>query len=436
MNKLNPEAEKLNTIIKESKPTIYRLLSEKGKSIYFPKKGLLSQGSEAKGKKINATIGMAVEDDGMPMRLPSMANIVPLDPKDVFPYAPSCGIPDLRKTWQKMIREKNPSLKGKISLPVVTNGLSHGLSMVGYLFIDPGDKLVVTNILWENYTLIFEYGCRARFRPFNTFKNGRFDTESLKNTLAEEEGKQIILLNFPHNPTGYTLTDVEADRVVDIIRESAEQENEIVAITDDAYFGLAYKTGICKESLFSKLADLHENVLAIKIDGATKEDYAWGFRLGFVTYASKEISEETCRALEDKTAGAIRGNISSASHLSQSLLLKAITSDTYKDEKVEKYNILKRRFDKVQKVLFNDEKNYSTYFSALPYNSGYFMCLKLREGLNAEKIRQTLLNKHSTGVIAVGNLLRIAFSSVAEGDIPTLFENIYDACKNEYAEAS
>jgi len=431
MNKLNPEAEELNTIIKESKPTIYRLLSEKGKAIFFPKKGNLTQGAEAKGKKINATIGMAIEDDGTPMRLPAIANEVSLDPKNVFPYASSYGLRDLRKTWQKLIREKNPSLKGKISLPVVTNGLSHGLSMVGYLFTDPGNKIVVTDVLWENYTLIFEHGYSARLQPFNIFKNGCFDTGSLKNTLAKQEGKQIILLNFPHNPTGYTLTEEEAHKVTEIIRESAERGNEIVAVLDDAYFGLSYETGICKESPFSKLADVHENVLAIKLDGATKEDYAWGLRVGFVTYASKGANEKTYQALEDKTAGAIRGSISNASHLSQSLLLRAITSDAYKDEKREKYNLLKRRFDKVQEVLSRNKKNYSNYFSALPFNSGYFMCIELREGLNAERIRQTLLNKYSTGVIAVGNLLRIAFSSVPEKDIPTLFNNIYNACKKE-----
>ena len=37
-----------------------------------------------------------------------------------------------------------------------------------------------------------------------------------------------------------------------------------------------YEEGIEKESLFTYLCDLHENVLAIKIDGATKEDYVWG----------------------------------------------------------------------------------------------------------------------------------------------------------------
>ena len=169
--------------------------------------------------------------------------------------------------------------------------------------------------------------------------------------------------------------------------------------------------------------------MAIKIDGATKECYSWGLRVGFITYAARGISEKTSLALENKTAGAVRGSISNASHLSQSLVLKAITSPRYEEEKKEKYDILKRRFDKVQEIFIRNEQKYSRYFSPLPFNSGYFMCIELKEGLDAETVRQTLLKKYSTGVIAVGNLLRIAFSSVAEKDIPTLIENIYDACQ-------
>lgn len=40
---LNKQAEELNEIIKRDNPTIYNLLSEKGRNIYFPKEGILSQ---------------------------------------------------------------------------------------------------------------------------------------------------------------------------------------------------------------------------------------------------------------------------------------------------------------------------------------------------------------------------------------------------------
>ena len=44
---LNPQAEELNRIIKAQSPTVYELLSKRGKAIYFPKKGILAQGQAA-----------------------------------------------------------------------------------------------------------------------------------------------------------------------------------------------------------------------------------------------------------------------------------------------------------------------------------------------------------------------------------------------------
>ena len=425
---INKQAEELNSTIKKNNPAIYNLLSEKGRAIFFPKLGILSQAADAKGKKINATIGIAVEDDKTPMRLQSIAQNVPLEPKDAFPYAPSYGKIELREAWKKKINEKNPSLKATTSLPIVTNALTHGLSMIGYMFINPGEKIILTDKFWGNYKLIFEKGYNAVLDTFNTFKAKAFDTESFRKKLEESKGKKIILLNFPNNPSGYTPSEEEAEKIISIIKQSAETGNEIIVICDDAYFGLVYKEGIYKESLFSKLAELHENVLAVKADGATKEDYVWGFRVGFLTYASKGITEETCRALEEKTAGAVRGNISNASHISQSLVLKAFTYEDYEAEKKEKYELLKKRFSKVQEIL--KDGKFDEFFSPLPFNSGYFMCIELKN-LDAEKVRQTLLKKYDTGVISIGNLLRIAFSSVAETDLEELFENIYKACKDQ-----
>ena len=60
---MNPQAEELNRIISENSPVTMNLLSKRGKNIFFPKKGILGQTADAKGKRINATIGAAIEDD-------------------------------------------------------------------------------------------------------------------------------------------------------------------------------------------------------------------------------------------------------------------------------------------------------------------------------------------------------------------------------------
>ena len=177
---VNEQAEELNKIIKENNATIFNLLSDKGREIFFPREGILSQAAEAKGAQINATIGVAIEDDGTPMRLPSIEEKVLLNPKDVFLYAPSFGKLELREAWKHEIKKKNPSLKGTMSLPVITNGITHGLNTVGYLFINPGDSIILTEKFWGNYRLLFENGFDGKLLTFNMFKNNRFDLASFR----------------------------------------------------------------------------------------------------------------------------------------------------------------------------------------------------------------------------------------------------------------
>ena len=303
------------------------------------------------------------------------------------------------------------------------------MSLVGYLFADKGDKIILPDLYWENYDLVFDNAYGASFDFFNFFKKDKLDIEAFKNTLSDGKiGKKILLLNFPNNPTGYTPTEEEAVKIKEIIEDSAKKGNKIVVILDDAYFGLVYEDGIEKESLFSSLSDLHENVLAIKLDGPTKEDYVWGFRVGFITYGIKRGTMEVYSALESKTAGAIRGAVSNVSNLSQSLLLAAYNDPKYNIEKEAKYNLLKSRYMKVRNVLDENEK-YKEFFTPLPYNSGYFMCVKLNNGLDGEKVRNILLSKYDIGIINMSGLIRIAFSAVQERYIEELFEKLYLACK-------
>lgn len=427
---MNPQALELNEVIQSENQAIYEMLSQRGKAIFFPKKGILGQTADAKGTKINATIGAAIEDDNSPMRLEAIASKINLDPSLVFPYAPSFGRPDIRAKWKNMLYKKNPSLDGtEVSLPVVTNALTHGASMVGYMFVDEGEEVIAPSLFWGNYNLILNHAYGSKIGTFNLFNSkGGFDIEAFKNKLNEGGiGKKIVMLNFPNNPSGYSPTFEEVDAIVEAIKESAEKGNKIVAINDDAYFGLVYEKGVATESVFAKLATIHENVLSIKIDGPTKEDYVWGFRVGFITYAIKGGTPALYSALESKTAGAVRGNISNASNLSQSLLIQAFDNADYDKQKESKFEIMKKRYDAVKEAL-RDEK-YADCFTALPYNSGYFMCIKLADGIDGEELRKILIEKYSIGIINLNNIIRIAFSGVSAGEVKTMFEGIYSACK-------
>jgi len=426
---MNPQAEALNTVLEGQNKAVFSLLSRKGREIFFPKKGLIMQGQDAKGKRINASIGMATEDDGSPLRLKAIESLVGMSPDKVFPYASSYGVPALRNVWKDILRKKNPSLKDTLlTQPVVTNALTHGLSMAGYLFIDQGDTVILPEYYWGNYNLVFKNGCGAEFDTYPMYDKGGFNLKGLKEKVNAPGEKKIVLLNFPNNPTGYTPTADEMNAIADILKEAADKGKNIVVIIDDAYFGLVYEEGVALESVFSVLAEVHENVLAVKIDGATKEDYVWGFRVGFMTFSWKGMTEEAGQVLVDKAGGAVRGNISNDSNLSQNLLLTAYQAPGYDEDKKAKFDLLKSRYDLMKKTL-DSHPEYSEYFETVPFNSGYFMCVKMK-ALDAEAVRQTLLKDYDTGIIALGSLIRIAYSSLPAEYIEEIFDNLYNACKD------
>ena len=415
---MNSLAKQLNETLGEAA----EFLSPAGKRIYFPYGGILGQGAEAKKCDINATIGMAFEEDGSPLVMDSFANGINLD-KKAFLYAGSFGLPKLRETWKALEIEKNPSLKGKkFSNPVVTNALTHGLRIVAELFGGPKDTLVVPDLFWDNYELIFQEAVGTKVVHFNTFKKGAFDAAAMKAALLEPGDKKILILNYPNNPTGYTATVEDAKKIVAAVKAAASKGKKIVVVLDDAYFGLVYEKGIHEESLFAEFSDLHKNVLAVKLDGTTKEDYVWGLRVGFITFAFKGASDEQLKALEAKAAGNVRSAVSNITSIGQHLALKAFADPGYKQQKRDKYAVLKTRYREIRTIL-KLHPEYADAFEAMPFNSGYFMCVKPK-GVDAEKVRRHLIEKYSTGTIVLSGLIRLAFSTTPTAKLGTLFANV------------
>ncbi|HKJ04365.1 MAG TPA: aminotransferase class I/II-fold pyridoxal phosphate-dependent enzyme [Geopsychrobacteraceae bacterium] len=429
---MNPLAAELNELLQKNNPYVLEMLSDLGKELFFPK-GILSQSAEAKDKahKFNATIGTATENGG-PMFLQCFQDkLSAFAPKDIYPYAPPAGKPELRELWREKMLRENPAMQGKhFSNPIVTNALTHGLSIVGDMFVGNGDHVVMPDMMWGNYNLTFGVCNKGVVKKFPTFTDaGGFNVDAFKSCLkatAAEKGKAVVILNFPNNPSGYTPTVAEGDAIVAAIKDVAAEGCNIVAVTDDAYFGLFYEDSL-KESLFGKLANQHERILTIKLDGATKEEFVWGFRTGFITFADggKQPCPDLLTALEKKTMGIIRAKISNCPHPSQTFVIEALRSPDFLAQKEEKFQVMKGRALQVKKVL-NDSK-FDEAWNYYPFNSGYFMCLQLKR-VDAEQLRVHLLDKYGVGAISIGKTdLRIAFSCIAEEDIAELFDLILEA---------
>ncbi|NLB54969.1 MAG: aminotransferase class I/II-fold pyridoxal phosphate-dependent enzyme [Lentisphaerae bacterium] len=424
MNKL---AVDLNESINNANPFVMEMLSELGKKLYFPR-GILTQTAEAKDKacNFNATIGIATVGKHV-MHTKSLAsNICGLNPDEYLSYAPSHGRPDLRKEWKKQLLVNNPSLTAdSLSLPIATSGVTHGLSIAADLFINPGDTVIVPEKFWGNYSMIFETRKEAKLITHRLFsdRNG-FDTVAFADTLKKHagSGKVTVIINSPHNPTGWAITKTEAEEIKNALISTAESGCNVIAIFDDSYYGLFFEDDVCRESTFAKVAGMHNRLLAIKVDGATKEHFVWGLRVGFITFSEGSKCPKLYTALEQKAAGNLRGTISNSSNLSQALVLKALQSEEHEKERLACFETLKRRALKVKEIL--SDNRFSEVWTPYPFNAGYFMCLKLKH-IDADTFRLRLLEDYGIGVISEGKTdIRVAFSCVEETCLQEMFETM------------
>lgn len=422
---LNKLAEELNATLENC--IAGRMLSDLGKRLYFPK-GIIMQSGEAKkfGKTANATIGMAFKD-GKPLILSALKDQLPsLSASEAVAYAPTAGNDDLRAFWLDAIRKKNPTLgDATISMPVLVPGLTAGISYLSDLFLGDGTVLLTGSPAWDNYVLVVEARRNAILKGFPLFKGKGFDVEGFRATVAEQgkTGTVRLLLNFPQNPSGYTPTKTEAAAIVKIVTEAAVSGVDVMVWCDDAYFGLDYEQDIERESLFAWLANAHERVLAVKIDGPTKEDYVWGLRTGFLTFGSKGMNASHYDAIIKKLMGAIRSSVSCASTPSQSLMLKMMTDPRSETEKKEFRALLEERYRVVRS--FIDAHENHPVLEALPFNSGYFMSMKCT-GIGAEDLRLKLLHEHGIGTIAIDpSHLRVAFASLDTEKIMSVYQTIF-----------
>ena len=120
---------------------------------------------------------------------------------------------------------------------------------------------------------------------------------------------------------------------------------------------------------------------------------------------------------------AIRSSVSCAATPSQSLILKAASDGKLEEEKAEFRKILERRYKLVRDFVSTHE---SKFIKPLPFNSGYFMSFDTMS-IDAEKLRQKLLNDRGIGTISIDvKTLRVAFSSLDEEKINIVYQAIYD----------
>jgi len=148
-------------------------------------------------------------------------------------YAPSSGIPDLRKAILEKVRTRN-GIPAEAESPIVVNGGMHGLYAAFATLLDPGDEVLMFSPYWTPILdLIAYHEAKAVLVPTEAARR-----EGLSRALARATTPRtkVLYWNSPNNPTGEVFPRAEVEEVAAFARERG-----LAIISDEAYEDLVYE---------------------------------------------------------------------------------------------------------------------------------------------------------------------------------------------------
>jgi aspartate/methionine/tyrosine aminotransferase len=356
---------------------------------------------------------------GLPDLASAFSGLSAQDLDDALHGSPVAGLPEVRQRWRQWQRRSAPEGVPS-SLPVVTAGLSHGLSLLADLFGGEGRAVAVPQPFWGNYRQAFATRTGARLLTAPAYVGGRYNPRVIADALAAlPPGEPAVgILNLPSNPGGYSPDREERRATVESLVAEADRR-PLVVVCDDAYAGLVFEPEIPRESLFWELAGAHPNLAAVKVDGATKEFSFFGGRVGFLTFALDPESD-AARALESKLGLLVRSTVGAPVAASQVVLLQALRGDGVAGDIEAVRLLLEGRYRALKGALAAVDP---ALLTVLPFNSGCFALVEIPAalGIDSEAARRHLLARHDTGLISLAPCyLRIAHCSVDAEALPEL----------------
>ncbi|WP_181685615.1 pyridoxal phosphate-dependent aminotransferase [Halorhabdus salina] len=153
---------------------------------------------------------------------------------------------------------------------LVTTGVSEGVDLALRAIVDPGDTVAVAQPAYVSYEpgVIFSGGdpLAVATRREDEFKLTRAVLEA-----SGAAGADALVMNYPNNPTGATMTEAELGEVAAFARE-----NDLVVLSDEVYSELSYEH---EHTSIATLPDMRERTIVF--NGFSKAYAMTGLRLGY-----------------------------------------------------------------------------------------------------------------------------------------------------------
>jgi aminotransferase len=222
--------------------------------------------------------------------------------EDFTTYTHNAGTIELRKAAATFVEKKYGIIYNPESEVIVTAGASEAIDITFRTILSEGVDVILPGPVYPGYEPIIRL-CGANpvyadIRPFH-FK---FTAEVIKPYLTDKT--RCIVLPYPSNPTGVSLTKEELEEIADLARG-----RELFILADEIYSELIFD-----QAHHSIASFLHDQTIVI--NGLSKSHSMTGWRIGLL-FAPESIAKHILKVHQY--------NVTCATTISQAAALEALT---------------------------------------------------------------------------------------------------------------
>jgi aminotransferase len=194
-------------------------------------------------------------------------------------YTSNYGLMELREEIAKAYNRWHKLKYSPEDEILITTGVSEGYDLAIRALVNPGDEVIIPEPCYVSYKPCAVFACGKPVvlssKPEDNFK---VSPEALKKAITPQS--KVLVLNFPNNPTGATMSKGELEEIADVIIE-----HDLLVISDEIYGQLTYEGEFTP---FSSLNGMKDRTVIL--NGFSKAYAMTGFRIGY-SLAPPDISD-------------------------------------------------------------------------------------------------------------------------------------------------
>ncbi|MEH7350677.1 aminotransferase A [Gottfriedia acidiceleris] len=219
-------------------------------------------------------------------------------------YTPNAGLPALRNAASNFLQKKYSLSYDPTNEVIVTVGASQALDVTFRTILNDDCEVILPAPIYPGYAPIIQT-CGAKPVFVDTSNSGfKITPELLEEHITEKT--RCIVLPYPNNPTGVTLTKEELENLANYL-----SQKDLFILSDEIYSELTYDT---THTSIASYPGMREKTIVI--NGLSKSHSMTGWRIGFI-YAPAYLAQEILKVHQY--------NVSCATSISQYAAITALT---------------------------------------------------------------------------------------------------------------